>query len=317
MRWNGLLVLAALCVGAGPAAGMIPGGPAPLSLTRLERITYRAHNGVLRPAWLLLPDGYRGQRIPLVISVHGRGESARSDAAGWGDLPGEGNFAVICPSGEGRRLRFYSWGDPAQIADLARMPVVAAAHGVRVDRRRVYAIGGSMGGQEVLLLLARHPHLLAGVVAFDPATSMARRYHDFAHLPGGKVLQRLARTEIGGTPFSDPAGYASRSPDSFARQIAFSDVAVQLYWSPTDRVIRDQVDESALLAARIFDWNPHAPLLVLRGDWHHSAEMLPFRRLPHALSRFGLLPWRIGFPDWKPHRTSGRYWQSSHVAQNG
>jgi len=60
--------------------------------------------------------------------------------------------------------------------------------------------------------LARDPHPLAGVVAFDPATSMARRYWDFASLPGGSLLQRLAREEIGGTPLTDPAGYASRSP---------------------------------------------------------------------------------------------------------
>ena len=37
-----------------------------------------------------------------------------------------------------------------------------------------------MGGQETLLLVARHPHLLAGAAAFDPATDMARRYRDFA-----------------------------------------------------------------------------------------------------------------------------------------
>jgi hypothetical protein len=138
-----------------------------------------------------------------------------------------------------------------------------------------------------------------------------------SRLPGGGVLQRLARVEIGGTPLTDSAGYASRSPETFARQIALSGVAIQLYWSPVDRVISDQADESAILAEQILGWNPHAPLLVLRGDWHHSAEMLPFRRLPHALSRFGLLPWRLGFPNWRPHRTSGRYWQDAALHRAG
>jgi hypothetical protein len=27
------------------------------------------------------------------------------------------------------------------------------------------------------------------------------------------------------------------------------------------------------------------------GDWQHTAEMRPMRRLPRALARFGLLPW--------------------------
>ena len=47
---------------------------------------------------------------------------------------------------------------------------------LRIDRRRVYAVGGSMGGQETLLLLGRHPHLLAGAVAFDSATNFYRLY---------------------------------------------------------------------------------------------------------------------------------------------
>src|SRR5579872_2552909 len=139
-------------MGGAPAQAMLPpGGPLALSHTRIEVITYRAHNGVIRPAWLLLPDGYHGQPIPLVISPHGRGTTAQSAAEDWGDLPGEGGFAVICPAGEGRKLRFYSWGDPGQIADLARMPAIVAARGVNVDRHRIYAIGGSMGGQESLL----------------------------------------------------------------------------------------------------------------------------------------------------------------------
>ena len=57
-----------------------------------------------------------------------------------------------------------------------------------------------MGGQETLLLSALHPHLLAGAAAFDPATDMRRRYYDFASLPDGRMLQQLAREEIGGTP---------------------------------------------------------------------------------------------------------------------
>src|SRR5207248_10578262 len=166
--------------------------------TDMLLIHYRAHNGVVRRAWLLLPTDYSGQPLPLVISPHGRGTSARANAQLWGDLPGLGGFAVINPAGEGRRLGEYSWGDPGQIADLARMPAIVRAHGVNVDPHRIYAIGGSMGGQETLLLLARDPHLLAGAAAFDPSTDMARRYWDFAGLPGGHVLQRLAREEIGG-----------------------------------------------------------------------------------------------------------------------
>ena len=68
---------------------------------------------------------------------------------------------------------------------------------------RIYAFGGSMGGQETLLLLARHPHLLAGAAAFDSVTNMALQYRSFLripcnrnclhtwHGPLGKTLQSL------------------------------------------------------------------------------------------------------------------------------
>jgi acetyl esterase/lipase len=224
-----------------------------------------------------------------VISPHGRGTSARANERLWGELPGLGDFAVVNPAGEGRVLQDYSWGAPGQIADLARMPAIVRANGVAVDPRRVYAVGGSMGGQETLLLVARAPRLLAGAVAFDPDTDMARRYWDFADLRDGRTLQRLARKEIGGTPLTDPAAYARRSPDTYARQLALSGVPIELYWSTRDRVITDQREETAALAAEIRGWDPEAPLAVYRGTWRHTAEMNWRRRLPEALVRLGLL----------------------------
>jgi pimeloyl-ACP methyl ester carboxylesterase len=239
---------------------------------------------------LLLPSAYDGGLIPLVISPHGRGVSAAVNARDWGDLPGEGDFAVVNPGGEGRRLHQYSWGDPGQISDLARMPAIVERLGVRVDPHRVYAIGGSMGGQETLLLVAQHPGLLAGAVAFDPATDMARRYRDFARLRGGQTLQQLARLELGGTPSEVPDAYRRRSPDAYLDAIAFSGVPLQIYWSVRDRVISDQVDEAGLLAADIRTINPAAKLWDFEGAWDHTAEMQARRRLPRALERFGLLP---------------------------
>ena len=118
---------------------------------------------------------------------------------------------------------------------------------------------------------------------------MARRYWDFAGLPDGRTLQLLARTEIGGTPLTDPAGYAARSPDTFAREIALSRVPLLLYWSTRDRVISDQVDETGALVTQIRGWNPSAPVQVIRGRWRHTAEMRWSARLPGALVHFGLL----------------------------
>ncbi len=146
----------------------------------------------------------------------------------WGQLPATGNFAVISPDGEGRLLPAYSWGSAGQISDLSRMPAILrlTLPWVHIAHGRIYAVGGSMGGQETLLLLARHPHLLAGAAAFDPVVDFALQYREFPKLacsaacrrewngPIGRSLQSLARAEVGGSPSKAPFAYGSgaRSP---------------------------------------------------------------------------------------------------------
>lgn len=113
-----------------------------------------------------------------------------------------------------------------EIDDLARMPAIveAALPWLRIDRRRVYASGGSMGGQETLLLVARFPQLLAGAASFDAPTNLAARFAAFPLLRFGVGLQAKMIAEIGGTPLQDPRAYDIRSPIDWARRIAFSGV---------------------------------------------------------------------------------------------
>lgn len=262
---------------------------------RVWTIHYRAHDGHVRRALVELPAWYgptRHPRIPLIISPHGRGMSARSNVRVWGNLPALGRFAVVDPQGQGRRLGLFAWGDPGDVTDLSKMPQVAerALPWLRVDRRRVYAFGGSMGGQETLLLVARYPRLLAGAAAFDSPTNMAARYTAFDRLRSGDALQRLARIEIGGTPLSDAQAYATRSPLDWARRIAFSGVPLQIWWSTRDRIVVDQAQESGRLYRDIRRLNPAAPVREFVGTWAHTAEMRAGARLPLALRLFHLLP---------------------------
>jgi S-formylglutathione hydrolase FrmB len=233
-----------------------------------------------------------------VISPHGRGIPARDNVGRWGDLPALGPFAVVNPEGQGRRFALYSWGDPGQIADLARMPAILRQRlpWLRIEPNRIFALGGSMGGQETLLLVARYPHLLAGAASFDADTNLSLRYRDFPLLQDGAFLQWAARNEIGGTPARDPLAYARRSPLDYARVIARSGVPLQLWWSTRDKVVVDQAQQSGLLYRRIEAFHPRAPVWRFVGTWVHTAEMRWNRRLPVALRLFGLLrP-----PDWRP-----------------
>jgi hypothetical protein len=273
---------------------------------RVLAISYPAHDGLPRRAYLILPAWYgplNHPAIPLVISPHGRGVGALANIHRWGDLPARGGFAVINPEGQGRKLTLFSWGDPGEIRDLARMPQIAegAVPWLHIDRHRVYAFGGSMGGQETLLLLARFPRLLAGAAAFDAPTNMAARYRAFDRLPFGVGLQRLARREIGGTPATDPGAYAIRSPLDWARKIAFAGVPLQIWWSKRDRIVGDQEHESGLLYRDVKRLNPVAPISEFVGTWAHTTEMAAHGYLPFALSRFGLLPPRAAPPPLRGH----------------
>ncbi len=280
------------------------------SHTRVWPIRYRAHTGHARSAYVLLPSWYgpaRHPAIPLVISPHGRGTDGLANLKLWGDLPGIGGFAVVNPDGEGNHLGDHSWGAPGQIDDLARMPAIirSALPWLEIDGERIFALGGSMGGQETLLLLAKYPRLLAGAAAFDSVADFAHQYRQFHRLqcsarcrarlgaPLGDVLQGLARAEIGGDPEHVPAAYAARSPLTYARALADSCVPLQLWWSRRDRIVVDPDRQSGRLLETIKRLNPAAPVVGVEGTWAHSAEMRATTRLPFALARLGLLPPRF------------------------
>jgi poly(3-hydroxybutyrate) depolymerase len=263
--------------------------------TRQWHVRYRAHNRLPRPAVVLVPARYGPQRptppLPLVISPHGRGVRAMTNARLWANLPGQGGFAVVCPGGMGRRLPLHSWGWRRQIDDLARMPSIVGATlpWARVDARRVYAVGGSMGGQETLLLLAQHPRLLAGAVAFDSVTNFYRRYDDFARIRGGPRLQALARLEVGGTPRTNPEGYVLRSPSHWIRQVADSGVPLQLWWSDADEIVVDQRTQSGKFFADLSRIGTRGPLEKVTGSWGHTAESYTRLQLPGAVRWLGLV----------------------------
>jgi hypothetical protein len=292
-RHSAVAVAAAACLVVLPAASAMPvPDTTPPGLVKILGFPYRAHNGDERLAFLVLPRWYGPRHdppIPLVISPHGRGIGASQNILLWGNLPARGRFALISPEGQGRRLVLFSWGDPGQIADLARMPRLArrAFPWLRFERRRIYAVGESMGGQETLLLVAHDPRLLAGAAAFDAPANMDLRYRDFRDLRRGLRLQRMARFEIGGPPSLAPRLYAERSPLALARRIALSGVPLELWWSRTDRVVTDQAAQSGLLYRTIKRLDPRAPVRAFVGRWAHGLE---FRRdLPRALERLGLL----------------------------
>jgi pimeloyl-ACP methyl ester carboxylesterase len=327
-----VVMLLVLPAGSGPsvASGGLEakasGSRAKAKRVRAWTIRYRAHNGARRGATVVLPAWYgRGNnpRIPLVISPHGRGLTGWANAKIWGNLPARGRFAVVSPGGQGRRLPRHSWGYSGQIEDLARMPDILrrTMPWLRVDRRRIFAVGGSMGGQETLLLLARHPGLLAGAAVFDAVVDFTVQYRRFRHLkcnklcrrrwvkPLGDGLRELARYEVGDMPKKRPTAYRVRSPITYVRAIATSCVPLQIWWSVADQVVTAEERQSSKLFWTIRRLNPNAPVTAYVGFWRHTVAMHARSNLPIALVGLGLLRERVQLspPDLRtvrPHPSS-------------
>jgi poly(3-hydroxybutyrate) depolymerase len=274
---------------------LLSGRAAAQPAVRTLTFTYRAQTGAVRTAYVVVPSWYGPRRhpaIPLVISPHGRGVDGAYNLRFWGTLPARGPFALVSPDGDGRRLPLYSWGYAGQIDDLARMPslVRTAFPWLTLERSRIYAIGDSMGGQEVLLLGAEHGIHLAGIAAFDPVTDMALRYQAWQRTRGEQQLPALARVEFGGTPQQEPQVYRARSPASQLAAIARSGVRLQLWWSHRDAVITDQTRQTAAFYRRLVAAAPAAPVAAIVGYWQHAHEMHPTTQLPAALACFHLIP---------------------------
>ncbi len=288
---------------AAAALALVPSADAAAPLSRTWTIHYRDDHGARRAAYVVLPSWYGPRNhpaIPLIISPHGRGLTGRQNARLWGALPARGGFAVVNPDGTSR----YSWGSLGQVADLARMPQIVrlTLPWISIDSRRIYAFGGSMGGQETLLLLARYPKLLAGAAAFDSVTDFALQYRSFPQLrcdrrcrevwkgPIGPALRRLVRQELGGSPKTAPQRFALRSPLTYLRTLATSCVPLQLWWSVADRIVIDQQRQSARLFWAMRRLNPSATVSAFVGNWIHTREMRAKGLLPVALAQFGLMP---------------------------
>ena len=264
-------------------------------LVREWPIHYLAHNRTPRPAMILVPAKYGPNRpsppLPLVIAIHGRNTGEKLTASLWDGLPARGDFAVIAPAGMGRRLKYCSWGYRGQIDDLARMPSIAdnALPWLRIDRSRIYSAGGSMGGHETLLLLGQHPKLLAGAVCIDGVTNFYRRYYDFALTVRTRYLQAQAVMEVGGTPKTNPEGYVLRSPTHWLREIAESEVPLQIWWSISDLIVEDQTHQSAHFFDQVKKIRKRGRLDARTGFWDHMAQMRE-RKIPEAMQWLGLLP---------------------------
>jgi poly(3-hydroxybutyrate) depolymerase len=303
------------------AAPTQPSGVVPSPGVQRIALTYSAWDGALRTVVLLLPNSYHQgstKTLPVVISPHGRDEDCFYTARHWGTLPTLYDFAVVCPEGEGHdqgvRTGDYSYACPGQVSDLMNMPayVQKKLPWVHFDYDRVYAAGDSMGGLEVLALLARYPDRLAGVAAMDGVADLATRYSEMRTSASSADSMADLVSSVGGTPSQAPFQYAIRSPLDFARTLAFSHVPLQIWWSRTDAVVIDQAThQTGLLYKRIKALDPTSPVTQVVHSVAHGYEFSQKTGLTEVVQFFrdgGTWRHRLTHP---PHQWSYSSWLPS------
>jgi predicted peptidase len=154
------LVILAFCIvaasGQEPAAG------------KQVEMSMPAGDGKAVPYLLYLPKNYGKSETnwPVMLFLHGRGESAGplSIVKKWGpprrvDLGEDLPYILVSP----QCPREDSWNRPTQQALLVKLLEEISAK-YKVDKKRVYLAGLSMGGYGSWRLAADHPELFAAVV---------------------------------------------------------------------------------------------------------------------------------------------------------
>jgi dipeptidyl aminopeptidase/acylaminoacyl peptidase len=139
----------------------------PRHMSRMETVSYKAHDGLDIPAYLTVPHGAGRKNLPLIVLVHG-GPWVRGQGWRWDPevqfLAARG-YAVLQPefrgsTGYGSRLfkaGWKQWGRGMQ-DDLADGVKWAVAQGI-ADPARVCIAGASYGGYAVLMGLVNDPTL--------------------------------------------------------------------------------------------------------------------------------------------------------------
>jgi len=160
---RGLHIAAAVLVGlawasdthAGQAAA--PAGPCTLTpMTGVEQtLTSGGRQRVYR---LFVPEGVEGgQRLPLVLDMHGSGGNAAGQArtSGFESLAAREKFIVATLQADGGRWNVPVTSDRADDVAYASDVIDDVARRACTDLARVYAVGFSGGGRMASLLACR------------------------------------------------------------------------------------------------------------------------------------------------------------------
>ena len=172
-------------------------------------VVYKSRDGLNIPAYLTLPRGAEGQKLPTIIYPHGGPYARTTDsfdpwvqyfvAKGYAVL--EPNFRGSTGYGDEFMLAGYEeWGEDMQ-NDLDDGLAWMVSEGI-ADPKRVCMVGGSYGGYAALVAAYKQPEKYKCAVAFAPVTDIAelvrsqRRFVAMQDLPVQSGEERSQNSPI-------------------------------------------------------------------------------------------------------------------------
>ena len=205
------------------------------------------------------PEGDITENIPLVIGPHPITWKAEEEYCGgpvylykqghcgYYGLADRFRVIIALPHGHHHAVENCSLGNPAQIKDLGHLPDILITEGFPIDKRRVYIIGNSMGGQEALLTAGQYPDRITACVASNPVIDLAMWYSDLKNGNDPEINKfktwDLISNEVGGTPEELPEEYNKRSAFTLIDQI--KNVPSMIFWSDYDRIVPHQKEHQS------------------------------------------------------------------------
>ena len=259
-------------------------GAAALGIVRIT--SFRARDGTQIPAYLTLPPGSEGRKLPLVVLPHGGPESRDwPQFDWWSQFLATRGYAVLQPQfrgstgfGEAYRLAGRrQWGGLMQ--DDVTDGVQALIADGTADPGRVCIVGGSYGGYAALAGATFTPQLYHCVASINGVSDLADMLQ-FVQNRGGSQSDSLAYWHESIGPHLDPK-IVENSPVHAADRVT---APVLIIYSADDTVVAPSQSEN--MARALKEAGKNVTLVKLDGDDHWLSHGATRVRMLQELEKF-------------------------------
>jgi len=227
------------------------------------------------------PSQYdESQPVPLIINLHGGGES-EAQLAGFVDAINEFTQSGAIPpaiwSMPGAGRSFYmnyrdGSADWESILMEEYLPHLLATHNIDADR--IYIMGISMGGMGGLRLAFKYPDRFAGVAVLEPAIEATLRWKDLN--PLDSFYRADQYEEKFGSPV-DAAYWEANHPIAIAAANPDRLRGLAIYFECGDEDILNLYRGAEYLHRVLFDSGVRHEFRLVRGANHIGAKFMDLR----------------------------------------